>query len=149
MARESSLWKWLLNGKDAFTDDLLHMTRIENLVDEGTPDVEGCLDGDAFWIELKSNARPKRETTRCIEPRDIRPQQEPWLKRRWNAGGNAWMLIQIGEGHNAKRYLVPGNRVWQVPNRTELELAKISLPVTARTASGVLILAATHRSKQS
>lgn len=84
------------------------MTRVENLLEEGWPDVEGCLEGKSFHIELKSAKRPKRETTRVLAPDDIRPRQPPWLKARWMAGGNAFWLVQVGERHRACRYLLPG-----------------------------------------
>ncbi len=104
--KETSLWKWL--KKALLQIDNLDMTRIENGSGEGTPDVEGFMT-DQFWIELKVCDRPKRVTT-IIRPR-FEPQQIPWLKRRCSVGGKAWCLIQIGSGHEAKRYLIHGSKI--------------------------------------
>ena len=104
--RESSLWKWLKNSVTPLTYELgLEMSRIENDAGMGTPDVEGIF-SQQFWIELKRVNRPKRLTTK-IKPK-FQPHQVPWLERRWKCGGNSWVLLQIGEGHEAARYLIPG-----------------------------------------
>jgi hypothetical protein len=81
------------------------MCRVENSVMEGMGDVEGCLKGDQFWIELKCEPRPADPSTR-IKPRFERAQL-PWLNRRTGAGGRAFVLLQVGQGHAACRYLLP------------------------------------------
>lgn len=107
--RESSLWKWLQQAEKKldFTTDL-HWRRVENLVAEGDPDVEGCYKGRAFNIELKVADRPARPTTRVLGPSDIRPRQIPWAKARWAAGGRSYFLIQVGSSATARRYLIAG-----------------------------------------
>lgn len=126
MARESSLWMWLRSARYDL-GPFLHMTRVENLVEDGTPDVEGCYDGDSFWCELKSVARPKRETTPCVTARHVRPRQVPWLAARWRAGGGSFFLIQVGEGHGARRYLVTGRLAHMVEGSTESDLAALDV----------------------
>lgn len=104
-SRESSLWGWLNKVKSLYRREL-HMCRVENSVMEGMADVEGCLRRTQFWIELKCEPRPANPSTR-IHIR-FEEGQLPWLGRRVDAGGRAFVLVQIGQGHAASRYLVPG-----------------------------------------
>jgi len=61
-------------------------------VPAGTPDVN-YIEG---WIELKwLRFWPARETT-VVRIEHFTDQQRRWLKRRWELGGNAWLLLQIG-----------------------------------------------------
>lgn len=103
--REASLWKWLKEGTRRHYPDL-DLRRVENGVERGTPDVEGCWKGWQFWIELKCCDRPKDPDL----PFKVRfePAQLPWLRRRTRAGGSCWVLLQLGSGQTAVRYLVPG-----------------------------------------
>jgi hypothetical protein len=105
--RETSLWRWLSRARKQERSGGLHIQRVENSVASGTPDVEGCLRGHGqFWIELKSVDRPKRTGGRLAVK--IRDAQVEWMRRRYMAGGNVWMLIQVGRGNDAERYLVHG-----------------------------------------
>lgn len=104
MAREQRLWNWMhaaLKG-----DPLLHMRRVENRVSEGDPDVDGCVEGCYFELELKGCNRPSNPTTKLNF--EIRQTQVLWHRRRWHAGGNLWLYIRVGQGRDVKRYLVPG-----------------------------------------
>lgn len=111
VARESSLWTRLSGtGVPALRarGHRVDLQRVENVAVSGHPDVEGCIDGAQVWIELKSNLRPKRAGT-PIRPK-CRESQSIWHKQRAAAGCNyAWILLQVGEHHNARLYLVPGN----------------------------------------
>lgn len=69
----------------------LHITRIENGVGSGTPDVEGCYKGKQFWWELKVGEVRKDGSVKV----SFRPKQIPWLNKRWKAGGWAYALIKI------------------------------------------------------
>ena len=100
---ESNLWKWLAKTRLIFRK-ALHITRIENSAGLGTPDVEGCF-GNQFWMELKCSARPAKVDT-PIKPK-FQPQQVPWLQKRAAAGGKAFVLLQVGAGGSAARYLIP------------------------------------------
>lgn len=69
----------------------LDAVAVENPAHPGTPDVE-CVGG---WIELKYlPAWPPRNGALRI-PHFTR-QQRIWLKRRWQAGGGAYLLLQVG-----------------------------------------------------
>lgn len=83
------------------------MSRVENAVGTGMADVEACLDGSQTWIELKCETRPSDPSTK-IKAR-FQPSQIPWLKKRIKAGGRAFVLLQVGKGHDAERYLIPGD----------------------------------------
>lgn len=106
MSRETSLWQWF---KRAYIPlgPRLHMTRIENMVSAGAPDVEGQLrDRGQFWIELKVCPRPAKAGKLDIK---TRPAQVFWLRKRWATGGAAFLLIQVGSGWDARYYLIPGD----------------------------------------
>lgn len=140
MTRETSLWNWLSKAKSTHREHL-HMTRLENLVGEGTPDTEGCLDGRQFWIELKCNARPARAKTPIHVK--FRPMQPPWLKRRVRAGGRAFVLIQVGQYRAARRYLVPGDMAAKVATGlTEAELDRLAVCDPEATATEIMYTAA-------
>ena len=63
---------------------------VENRVGIGTPDVN-YAEG---WIELKWLRRwPKQDVVVKIE--HFTKQQRIWLRRRWRAGGAAWLLLQV------------------------------------------------------
>ncbi len=110
--RESGLWRWLAKARPVLRDDL-HMTRVENSVASGTPDVEGqWAQFGQFWIELKSEARPARDSSKV--PFRVRDGQVEWLRRRCAAGGQAWLMLQVGSGRSAGRYLVWGALAHQV-----------------------------------
>jgi hypothetical protein len=58
---------------------------------------------------LKSNDRPARATT--VIRSKTRESQSIWHRERTEAGSRIhWVLIQVGEAHAAKLYLVPGSR---------------------------------------
>lgn len=127
MALESALWKRV---KAASTHLKrcgfgVHLKRIENSVGSGHPDVEGCIDGAQIWLELKSEARPKRITTSIRFK--VRPSQDIWLQERVRAGcRSCFALLQVGDGAASKLYLVPGHRY---PNiiTPEPELERLSV----------------------
>lgn len=98
-SRESNLWQWLQAGAPlgAF------MVRIENSIDRGTPDVFGVC-GKAFCCELKSVGRRPDGT---VWP-ELKTEQAMFLRSWARCGGNSWVLIQVGVGRVAKKYLIPG-----------------------------------------
>lgn len=108
--KEKYLWQWLAKCRKDFGTDL-NINRIENGSGLGMPDTEGFLHwmqpkSGQFWIELKTIARPVRLATK-LRPK-FQPEQPPWLKRRCALGGKAWVLLQIGMGAKADRFLVSG-----------------------------------------
>jgi hypothetical protein len=48
--RESKLSRLIQNKCNQ-----IHFTRIESSTMNGIPDLNGCIDGDGFWMELKSD----------------------------------------------------------------------------------------------
>jgi hypothetical protein len=119
----------LLTARKTVGRDKLHMTRIENGVGAGQPDVEGqWLKLGQFWIELKTSKRPVFKTSK-VTGYDLKTSQVAWHRHRWLVGGSTTMLMQVGSGAAASRYLVPGNMLSGivVNGVTELELARISI----------------------
>jgi hypothetical protein len=141
MALESALWKRCLTGAKAVRHQghKLDMQRIENCATSGHPDIEGCLDGGQFWIELKSCMRPVRSDT-PIRPK-TRISQGIWHEKRAKAGCRiAWILIQVGEANDARLYLVPGNRYDDI-TVPEQQLAEMSVLSPSATCGDVILRA--------
>lgn len=108
VARENSLWKWLKPVRIHFREKLV-LGRLENSVGAGWPDVEGFLeDYGQIWIELKSAARPADPLTN-VDLKHTRDAQVRWLSKRWAMQQRVFILIQVGSGYAALRYLIPGN----------------------------------------
>lgn len=116
-AKETALWDWQKKAKAFFKHDL-HMNRVENSTMAGMPDVEGylrtCMRHGQFWTELKSTARPARETTPIRFAVRDRQAQIEWIEKRWGLGGAVSLLLQVGVSSHLVRYLVPGMHVRQV-----------------------------------
>lgn len=110
---ERSEWEWLYEGclgkKGKYAGHELHMTRVENeQAGPGTPDGEGCLRGNQFWLELKVCARPVSPSTE-LDLSHIRPKQVTWNHNRCLVGGRAWFLVRVeGNGLPTSHYLVFG-----------------------------------------
>jgi hypothetical protein len=135
---ETSLWDWL--GKARRGLELLQMERVENALGRSHPDVDGCWMGGAFKIELKTAARPARPTTPVRFK--FQPGQSRWLRRRWQCGGAAWLLLQVGSGHDAARYLVPGEMADRVEaGATEADLMFWSWVPGSQTAAETVSVA--------
>ncbi len=94
MILESNLWNWL---KKARGMNDLHMTRIENGVESGFPDVDACYSGVNFQIELKV-ARGANNISL-----GLRPSQKLWINHRTNVGGAVFVLAWV----NGDRWLIP------------------------------------------
>ena len=68
----------------------LHAIPVENAVRSGTPDI-AYIGG---WMELKYLKQwPKRPET-PVRIHHFTRQQRIWLKRHWQLGGNAFLLLQ-------------------------------------------------------
>ena len=90
MTRENSLWVSFRQALPAGC----HAVRVENVVETGTPDVNICLTLD-YWVELKVQEAPKRATTK-FRIDHFTDEQRLWLVDRCRAGGNAFLLVQVG-----------------------------------------------------
>ena len=64
-----------------------------------------------------------------IRPK-VRESQADWFIERTEAGCRTnWILIQVGEAHEARLYLVPGNQYGEiVATEAELELMSVCDP---------------------
>jgi len=92
--RESGLWGTMKRNLGSVKG--LHMVRLENSAGNGTPDVNGCYRGQDFWAELKYLAEfPVRPSTVVRIPH-FTDEQRLWLKSRGEAGGLAWLFVQVG-----------------------------------------------------
>jgi len=112
---------------------------LENSAGEGNPDVEGVINGDQCWIELKSNLRPKRTGT--VIRSKTRESQSIWHNARTAAGSRIhWVLIQVGEAHGAKLYLIPG-RDYDKIIATEADLVTMSVIAPKSEMASVLLRA--------
>lgn len=77
------------------------LTRVENAVADGMPDVEYCITrqprspGVAGWIELKyTQSHPKRESTPLLgRGNGLRRSQITWAFKRSYVGGRVWALF--------------------------------------------------------
>lgn len=104
-ARESGLWTYL---RDADMSLEMDLRRVENVIENGTPDVEGIVHGRApFHIELKRCDRPARPMTSLRVK--WQPGQVEWLHRRWIMGGLCWVLLAVGQGAQRRIYLIRGD----------------------------------------
>jgi hypothetical protein len=122
VAREVRLWEWLRDGLKPVVG--LHLRRVENLVGEGDPDVEGCWMGSYFEVELKGCDRPKKGGRLDFE---VRQSQVIWHRKRWRCGGNLWVYVRVGRDRATKRYLVPSSSMPILKEGvTEVELAALS-----------------------
>lgn len=66
----------------------VHWQRIETVTSAGVPDVNGCLDGVEFWIELKVLTG----TRKLRFQHDLKPTQVAWLTKRWMNGGKTFIM---------------------------------------------------------
>lgn len=71
------------------------VTRIENAVGTGQPDVNICVDGVESWVEIKSPTEPVRPTTKLFgSNHKLLLSQRNWMLEQRNAKGRAWVLIE-------------------------------------------------------
>lgn len=72
-----------------------HFIRVENSASLGTPDINGCCNGNDMWIELKHLKKwPKRKRT-IVRIRHYTDTQRDWIKTRGQCGGLVLLLVQI------------------------------------------------------
>lgn len=108
---ETNLHHWL---SDHARKRRAHVQRIEDRYSTGVPDINLCAYGKEHWVECKYlKAWPKRAGTKVKIK--FRPGQVNWLRSRGKAGGNAWVLLQVGDGRNAERLLFS----WKVADQLE------------------------------
>lgn len=96
MKPEARLWQAMRDKMGRPGDRL---DRIENslLAVSGQPDVNGCLEGEDVWVELKAPTEPKRDDTPllgCSANHPLLQSQINWMARQQQAGGIAFILIR-------------------------------------------------------
>ena len=80
-----------------------HIIAIENDVLPGTPDMNLCINGAEYWVELKFLDKwPIRPQT-PVKIKHFTPVQRLFLRQRWNAGGASFLLLKVGE---TRQYLL-------------------------------------------
>ena len=94
---------------------------VENPVGPGTPDVN-CICG---WIELKWMRRWPR-LGGVVRIDHFTPQQRNWLRRRWEKGGGAWLLLQVGQEYLLFEGPTAAEHVGMV-NRTRLRQLAVKI----------------------
>lgn len=103
--KESALWGWLRDHVKDLPTTARHLQRIEDSTKSGTPDVEGCIDGHAFWIELKVAYEQRTRGTVRVKTTD---KQVYFALKRRKAGGLSWYLIRVGTHPKWLHFLIPG-----------------------------------------
>lgn len=98
MTNEAKLWSRVRHGlilAAGRADICIDYARIENGAQTGMPDVNLCVDGTEWWIELKYvQSEPKRTSTPLLgSSHKITPAQRAWAVRRRTAGGKCAVLI--------------------------------------------------------
>lgn len=141
-SRESALWKWLSKAKEYY-GPALHMTRIENKIGSGTLDVEGCLNGKPFWLELKCGEVPARETT--IVRIRVEDSQVDFARDRLTAGGACGFLIRLKTKTNSHlTFLLHGRYGYDIQRGLTLPDYKTLSVCDPKPAPQDIISAATY-----
>ena len=136
MASEDGTWKRLRN---VLRD--VHVSRVENLTEDGMPDVNGCHEGCEFWIELKQlDEWPKRKSTKVKV--GMRESQLRWIAARGKAGGNVHVLAQVADMYLLFWWKSVG-RLYE--GMTREELYKEALYITRSMNKTDLLLLITRR----
>lgn len=92
-----------------------HLSRIENLVDPGTPDTSFCFEGFEGFLELKYlPTLPPNERNSSLGSRGLRPSQILWIRQRIKHGGRVGVLVGIG----SSIYFFDGS---EAPNLNDLK----------------------------
>ena len=102
---ESKLWAWLKNGLKGLWHDV---HRIETSTELGYPDVEGCIAGTCFLVELKV-VHYVRKKCGSFAIEHYTSKQAYVLHKRWETGGRSWLVIRLAVPNEPVRhYLIPG-----------------------------------------
>lgn len=124
MAREAILWTWLKEGKKLIGHSRYDLQRIENSVGTGMPDIEGCIDGGAFWVESKVLHGMNKACTRGTLK--FEDGQRDWGKSRWRAGGASYILIGVpskpGSDRIGRVFLIPGAFAMSLRQRGQADI---------------------------
>ena len=82
---ETDLWRTIRDGTANFD---VHWTRVEAWSLPGVPDLNGCMQGIDFWVELKVlTTKSDKKFPKW------RPHQVAWQTSRTSVGGLVWNLV--------------------------------------------------------
>lgn len=121
MGRESDFWQWFKKGTDHVQG--LHMRRVENMVENGTPDVDACFRGTCFKLELKHSTPTLKGLVRV----KYQPLQIPWLEKRRSCGGLAFVFLKTGSGRGSEYFLIDGLDAAKIQKTSLEELRKLNV----------------------
>lgn len=97
--------------------------RCENAVAIGVPDINACIDGNEFWVELKCPKVHVRKTTPVFgSSHKISSMQLSWFRRQAAAGGRGFVLVC----NDALTLLLDGSRLTSAVNRMTIDELKAS-----------------------
>jgi hypothetical protein len=118
---EVKFWKYI---KDHLPGDVI---RVENAADPGTPDVNGCIEGHEYWIELKVCTNK----IKIVDPKStLKDSQIIWHLNRGLQKGSILLLIRYPM---QKMILLYDFKVYTAPNITEYKLIKqFSMPLNKK-----------------
>lgn len=123
MKPEQRWWQSIKTNLPSAGDRL---DRVENSLSSGAPDVNGCMDSEDIWLELKAPIEPKRAGTKLIHGRnhELLLSQRNWFARQKQAGGIAFILVRTD-----KRVMLIDGTIYAdtFNNLTVGELTAISL----------------------
>lgn len=89
---ERNVWQFI---KSAEAGQLrTRWMRCENAVAIGVPDLNACIDGQEFWVELKCPKAHVRESTPVFGgSHKISAMQLSWFRRQSAAGGLGFVMV--------------------------------------------------------
>ncbi len=89
---EKTAYNWLKEAVCRGSFD--RIDRFENIVGVGNLDVNACIDGAEFWIEIKAPTEPVRPSTALFgSNHKLSQDQKNWIKRQLKANGNAYIFV--------------------------------------------------------
>lgn len=89
---EKQVWKYIREAERGRAG--VRWMRCENIVANGVPDINGCIGGREFWLEVKSPRVHLRDSTPVFGgSHKISPQQFAFFRAQAAAGGKAFVLI--------------------------------------------------------
>jgi len=116
---EQRLWAAMKSNLKKRHASELWLSRIENSVSSGMPDVVVVSKHTAktSFVELKATKRPLRETSRLLKNGALRTAQINWHIKAAQFGAESWLLVR---DNDLQLYLAPGRLI------VELEAASVS-----------------------
>lgn len=84
---------WAFIKKQEVNNKNARWMRCENAVSTGVPDINACVQGHEFWIEVKCPKQHKRSDTPFFgSSHKLSAIQRSWMRRQKAAGGYSFLL---------------------------------------------------------